>query len=253
MEVLCVPCLGDNYGWLVRCAETGATASIDTPDGATLLNAAKTKGWAISHIFNTHHHMDHVGGNEEIARAGNVKIFGAAHDAARIPGITDPVTEGDVVSVGNLRARILDTPGHTTGHICYLFEEQDAVFAGDTLFSLGCGRMFEGNAPMMSRSMDKLKALPPQTALYCAHEYTLNNARFAVHVDPDNAALAKRVQQAKQQVDAGHATVPSTIAVELETNPFLRANDPTIRKRLGLESAADHEVFGQLRKMKDSF
>eukprot|EP01063_Lacrimia_lanifica_P040261 TRINITY_DN9076_c0_g1_i2.p1 TRINITY_DN9076_c0_g1~~TRINITY_DN9076_c0_g1_i2.p1 ORF type:complete len:254 (+),score=101.03 TRINITY_DN9076_c0_g1_i2:87-848(+) len=253
MDVLCVPCLSDNYGWLVHCRATGCTASVDTPDAGPLAAALDTKGWRLTHILNTHHHHDHVGGNEALVRKYGCRVVGFGKDAARIPGITDFVHEGDEVAVGNLKAAVIETPGHTTGHIVYHFPADKALFSGDTLFSMGCGRLFEGTPAMMHASLAKLKALPQETQVYCAHEYTAANARFAATVDPGNPALAARIEEVQALRAAGEATIPTTIGGELQTNPFLRWDDTGVQAAVGLEGGDAVSVFAKVRALKDSF
>ena len=253
MEVLRVPCLSDNYGWLVRCTATGATASVDTPEAKPLLGAAAERDWKLTHILNTHHHWDHVGGNEEMVAATGCRVVGFVGDAGRIPSIAEKVSEGDVVRVGDLEATVIHTPGHTTGHVSYHFRDSGVVFTGDTLFSMGCGRLFEGNPPMMWESLSKLAVLPPDTAVYCAHEYTEANGRFALSVDPENAALLQRVAEVKSLRAADQATVPTSIGVELATNPFLRAADSAVRAKQSMQASTDVEVFARIRHLKDNF
>ncbi|KAJ9437686.1 Hydroxyacylglutathione hydrolase [Diplonema papillatum] len=255
MEVVIVPALKDNYGWLLHCKATGATASVDTPEAGPLLKELQNQGWKLSHILNTHHHWDHTGGNDELMKAfPECVVVGFAGDAERIPQIKHKVVEGDTITVGKLTAKVIETPGHTTGHICYFFEGERALFSGDTLFSMGCGRLFEGNPSMMWKSLSKLMALPGETAVYCAHEYTEANAKFAVTIDPQNKDLAMRCAEVKKLRADGRPTIPSTIALELATNPFLRANNAPVRKQLGFDpSTPDVAVFTEIRKRKDNF
>lgn len=253
LEIHQFPCLSDNYGYLIHDPATGATAAIDTPDAKKILAEAKAKGWTITHILNTHHHMDHAGGNLAIKEATGCTIIGPRAEAARIPGLDIAVGEGDRVELGASTAQVFDVPGHTAGHIAYWFEADHCAFVGDTLFALGCGRLFEGTAKQMWSSLSKLMALPGDTKVYCAHEYTQANARFALTVDPDNAALKKRATAIDNARARGEPTVPTTIALELETNPFLRAKDPDLQKTVSLVGAEPVEVFARTRQLKDEF
>ena len=247
------PCLTDNYGYLLHDEDSGATAAVDTPDAAEILAQLAAKGWRLTHILNTHHHADHAGGNLELKRETGCTIVGPRADAARIPGIDVGVGEGDVVAFGSHRAAVFDTPGHTRGHIVYHFAAARAAFVGDTLFALGCGRLFEGTPAQMWSSLQKILSWPDDTRLYCAHEYTQANARFAVTVEPQNGALRARAEAVAKLRAAGRATVPSTLAEERATNPFLRPQSRALRETIALPSAADVDVFAKTRALKDAF
>ena len=223
IEIVRVPVLSDNYVWLVHDAASGETLVIDPAVAEPVLAAAEARGWKITQIWNTHWHPDHVGGNAEIKAATGCMITGPAAEAERISTLDVQVRGGDVVQLGDVRAMVLDVPAHTAGHIAYHFETERVAFVGDTLFAMGCGRLFEGTAAQMFDNMRKLEALGDATAIYCAHEYTLSNARFAVTVEPDNAALQQRVSDVVAARERGEATVPTTIALERATNPFMRA------------------------------
>ena len=224
IEIVRVPVLSDNYVWLVHEARSGETLVIDPAVAEPVLAAAEARGWKISQIWNTHWHPDHVGGNAEIKAATGCIITGPAAEAERISTLDVQVRGGDVVQLGGMRAMVLDVPAHTAGHIAYHFETEQVAFVGDTLFAMGCGRLFEGTAAQMYDNMRTLEALGDATAIYCAHEYTLSNARFAVTVEPDNAALQQRVSDVVAARERGEATVPTTIALERATNPFMRAS-----------------------------
>ena len=245
-------CLSDNFGLIAHDPETGVTASIDAPDGEAILRELDRKGWTLTDILVTHHHPDHTQGIPALkARFPKARIVGAKVDDKRIDGLDVKVVEGDEVSVGNAVARVIETPGHTSGHIVYHFGDADVLFAGDTLFSLGCGRVFEGTMPVMFHSLMKLAALPEETELYCGHEYTLSNARFALTVDPDNDLLKARAQKVEELRAAGKYTLPSTIGLELATNPFLRAEDPGVQKAVGMDGHDPAQVFAEVRERKN--
>jgi hydroxyacylglutathione hydrolase len=251
IEIRQIPCLKDNYGYLAHERGSGETATIDTPDARAILTAAAEAGWRITQIWNTHWHPDHAGGNAEIVAATGARVIGPA-EIAKIAAAPDrQVGDGDRVFLGAAQARVIEVGGHTLGHIAYVFDQANIAFVGDTLFALGCGRLFEGTAEQMWESLAKLCALPPETTLYCAHEYTQSNARFALSVDRQNAALRARAAEINRLRAAGQPTVPMTLADELATNPFLRA--PALKAGLGLAGRPDWEAFGKLRAMKDAF
>jgi hydroxyacylglutathione hydrolase len=223
LEIVRIPVLADNYIWLVHELASGETVVVDPAVADPVLEAAQARGWRINAIWNTHWHPDHIGGNAAIVAATGAKIVAPAAEAARIPSIDRAVNEGDRVMVGALEAQVWAVPAHTAGHIAYHLPEAGAIFVGDTLFAMGCGRLFEGTADQMFANMARLAALPDDTAVYCAHEYTLANARFALRVEPENLALAERAAQVEAARARGEATVPTTIGAERATNPFMRA------------------------------
>jgi hydroxyacylglutathione hydrolase len=251
LQVYQFPCLADNYGFLAHDPASGETATIDTPDADAILAAAADKGWRITQIWNTHWHPDHAGGNAAIKAATGALVTGPA-EVARIGQAPDHVvTEGDTVALGGAVARVLDVGGHTLGHIAFVFDDEKIGFVGDALFALGCGRLFEGTPQQMWTSLQKIAALPDETTLYCAHEYTQSNARFALSVDGDNPALVARAREIDALRARNAPTVPMTLAIEKQTNPFLRA--PAFKARLGLADQPDWAAFAEVRKRKDNF
>jgi len=237
MQIVAVPAFSDNYLWLVHDDASSDTAVVDPGDAAPVLAETARRGWTISQVWNTHWHPDHTGGNLAIKQATGARISGPAKE--RIPGRDVALNEGDTVRIGDNVGRVIEVPCHTLGHIALLFDEERVAFVGDTLFAMGCGRLFEGTPAQMYRSLQRLTGLPEDTKLYCAHEYTLSNARFAVHAEPTNAATAARLAGVEELRRAGEITVPTTVAQERETNPFVRATD--------------EHAFARLRKDKDSF
>ncbi|MDO8900674.1 MAG: hydroxyacylglutathione hydrolase [Phenylobacterium sp.] len=243
------PCLSDNYGFLIQDEATGQAATIDTPDAGAILAELDKTGWTLSLILNTHWHPDHAGGNAEIQAATGARIIGPA-EVRKIAPLDQAVFEGDVVELGETRFSVLEVGGHTLGHIAFYDAEDSIAFVGDTLFALGCGRMFEGQPDQMWASLQRLASLPEATTVYCAHEYTAANARFALSVD-DDPAVAARAQEIFALRAEGRPTVPTTIGLERRTNPFLRA--PLLAPKMGTRLGADHEAFAAVRAAKDSF
>jgi hydroxyacylglutathione hydrolase len=243
------PCLSDNYGFLARDDATGQTACIDTPDAGAILRELKKLGWTLSLVLNTHWHPDHAGGNAEVVAATGAKVVGPA-EVTRIATLDREVTGGDTVMLGETRFEVIETGGHTLGHIAYHDAADGIAFVGDTLFALGCGRLFEGTAEQMWTSLQRLAALPDDTTVYCAHEYTASNARFALSVD-DDPALKARAAEVFAMRERGEPTVPTTIALEKATNPFLRA--PRLAQRVGAGGEPDYKAFGAVRAAKDNF
>jgi hydroxyacylglutathione hydrolase len=244
-------CRQDNYGVLIHDHQSGATASIDAPDAAAIENELKNKGWHLTHILTTHHHGDHIEGNLALKERFGCEIIGPAGES--IPGINRKVSGGDGFKFGGREVTVIDTPGHTRGHITYHIAEDSSAFAGDTLFAIGCGRVIEGTMAMMWESLDKLRKLPPDTVVYVGHEYTESNARFALTIEPQNRALQQRADRVFAQRARGEMTLPTTIGEELNTNPFLRPDSPEIRMNLATQTSTDAEVFAEIRRRKDNF
>ncbi len=246
-------CRSDNFGVLVHDHKTGATASIDAPDAAEIERQLKKRGWQLTHILTTHHHGDHVEGNVALKEQFGCVIIGPEAEAARIPGISKTVQAGETFTWAGREIRVLACPGHTAGHIAYHIPLEFCVFAGDTLFSLGCGRVFEGTMEQMFASVTQFKSLSPSTYLYCGHEYTEANARFALSVEPMNRMLQQRAAVVSDLRQQGKMTCPTTIGEELKANPFLRTESAEIRRNLDMPTASDAEVFARLRTLKNDF
>ena len=250
-EIRLFPCLTDNFGYLVHDPESKATASIDAPEAGPIIKALEREGWRLTDILITHHHHDHVGGVAELKQKYGCRVVAPHDKSAKIANADQRVANGDVVKVGNLLARVLETPGHTLDHISYVFDGEKALFAADTLFSIGCGRVFEGNYPMMWESLLKLRALPDDFRLYCGHEYTASNVKFALTVEPDNPALqARAAEVAKLRAD-NKSTIPALLGEEKKANVFLRADDPAVAQKLHMKGASAPDVFGELRERKN--
>jgi hydroxyacylglutathione hydrolase len=251
LSVTIVPCLSDNYAYLIHDAEAGLTAVVDPSEPGPVKQALAAKGLKLTHILNTHHHFDHTGGNLPLKEEFGAEIVGPGKDRERIPGIDTGVSEDAPWRFGNHPVQILEVPAHTKGAITFVMD--GAAYTGDTLFAMGCGRLFEGTPAMMWSSLSKLAKLPDGTRIYCGHEYTLSNGRFALTLEPGNAALKARFADVEAARAKGQPTVPSTIGLEKQTNPFMRPASAELRKTLGMESASDVDVFGETRKRKDNF
>lgn len=251
LEIHQFMCLKDNFGVLIHDPKTGQTAAIDAPEASAVRQALTTKGWKLTHILITHHHADHTDGILPLKEETRCIVIGPKAEAQRIKGLDRTVGEGDMFTFGSSEVRVLDTPGHTAGHITFYIPSAKVAFAGDTLFAIGCGRVIEGTMEMMWTSLEKLAKLPPETAIYCGHEYTLSNARFALTIEPENDALKARAVEIEKLLVAGKATLPTTIGAELATNPFLRPQSAAIRNRLGMEKSSDWQVFAEIRERKN--
>jgi hydroxyacylglutathione hydrolase len=247
------PCLSDNFGVLVHDPETGATASIDAPEAGPILEALADTGWTLSHILVTHHHGDHTDGIKALREHADCQVIGPAGEADKIDGLDVTVAHDDRFSFGSVEVRVIETPGHTLGEISYWIPEAQVAFTGDTLFALGCGRVFEGTPNMMWSSLERLRQLPGETVIYCGHEYSQANARFAVTVDPDNMALRERAKEIENLRAQNLPTLPTRMDIELATNPFLRPDDPAVQAAVGLAGADTATVFTEIRTRKDNF
>jgi hydroxyacylglutathione hydrolase len=245
------PCLSDNFGVLIHDPETGATASIDAPEAGPVEAALQKTGWRLTDILVTHHHADHTAGIGELKAHHKCRVVAPRGEAQRIAHVDETVGEGDSVKVGGLSARVIETPGHTAGHISFFFPADKLAFVGDTLFSIGCGRVIEGNPEMMWNSLLKLRALPDDTQFYCGHEYTQANIRFAKTVEPNNKALTARAEEVDRLRAAGKPTIPATIGAEKAANPFLRADDAEVAKAVGLGGSPAWKVFAEIRERKN--
>jgi hydroxyacylglutathione hydrolase len=253
LQIVTVPCLSDNYAFLAHDAATGATAVVDVPEAAPILNALREREWKASHILITHHHDDHIQGVGALAAATGALVIGAAADAHRLPHLDRAVVPGDTIRLGMDEGHVLDVSGHTVGHVAYHFPASKVVFTADSLMACGCGRLFEGKPAQMWESLSRLAALPPETMVCSGHEYTTSNIRFALTIEPGNAALQDRARATEAARARGEATVPSTLALELATNPFLRARLPEVKAGIGLKGATDAESFAEIRARKDRF
>ena len=252
LDIRLIPMFADNYGFLIHDPVSGRTATVDPGEPGPIIAALESLGWSLDLILNTHHHEDHVGGNLALKARYGAQVVGPGIDRDRIPGLDRGVVEGDLVEIGRHSARVIEVHGHTRAHIAYWFSSDRAVFCGDTLFALGCGRLFEGTAADMWQSLEKLRALPPETRVYCAHEYTQSNCRFALTVEGRSEALLARAEAITAARAEGIPTVPSTIALERSTNPFLRADVPEFLAATGL-AGQPAAVFAEIRRRKDNF
>jgi len=246
-------CLKDNFGVLIHDPQSGATASIDAPEAAPVEAALAKTGWRLTDILVTHHHGDHTAGIGELKARHKCRVVAPRGEAQRIAHIDETVGEGDIVKVGTLQARVIETPGHTAGHISYFFPADEIAFVGDTLFSIGCGRVIEGNPQMMWNSLLKLRTLPDDTRFYCGHEYTEANIRFAKTIEPNNKALATRADEVTRLLAAGQPTIPATIGDEKAANPFLRADSPEVAQLIARVGAPAWQVFAEIRERKNRF
>ena len=253
LTVELLPALSDNYIYLLHEADSGTTAVVDPAEPGPVIAALERHGRSLDWILNTHHHMDHIGGNAALKERYGARIVGPRAEVSRIADMDRTVGQGDEVAVGGETARVFETPGHTSGHIAYWFETSKALFCGDTLFALGCGRLFEGTPAQMWDSLSKLRDLPDETRIYCGHEYTAGNAQFAVTIEPDNAELAARAEEIAATRARGEPTIPSLLGLEKRTNPFLRADLPELQAAIGMPNASTVTAFAEVRGRKDRF
>ena len=253
LQIVTLPCLADNYAFLLHDPASGATAVVDAPDPSPILLALKARSWQLTDILITHHHWDHIDGVSALVEATGAQTWGNTADADRLPPLDHALNDGDNVVIGTETGEMMAVSGHTVGHVAFHFPESSAVFTADSLMALGCGRLFEGTPEMMYSSLQRLTALPPETLVCSGHEYTATNAKFALTIDPDNPALISRSRDVDTARAEGRPTVPSTLREELDTNPFLRAHDPQIRCNLGMETADDVAIFAEIRARKDRF
>jgi hydroxyacylglutathione hydrolase len=255
LDLVILPCLSDNYTYLIHNTATGATAVVDVPDAAPILDALKTRGWQLTDVLLTHHHWDHIDGLPALLEGLPTRpaIWGAAADAHRLPPLDHALTEGDTPEICGERVQIIDMSGHTVGHIAFHFPASHFLFSGDSLMVMGCGRLFEGTPAQMWASLCKTDALPGKTLLFSGHEYTASNIRFALSLEPDNPQLIFEEQRVKDLLSEGCPSIPTTLARERKTNPFLRAPDPDMKAALGMPSAASLDVFTEIRARKDKF
>jgi hydroxyacylglutathione hydrolase len=253
LEIETIPCLADNYAFLAHDRKTGATALFDAPEAWPIQRELEKHNWQLTHIFLTHHHADHIDGVAELVAAFHPEVIGAERDAHRLPPLDTAVKPGETYDMWGREVRVFDAAGHTSGHVAYYLPKAGAVFTGDSLMALGCGRLFEGTPTQMWATLSRIADLPDDTMVCSGHEYTAANARFALTIEPDNPALIKRAAQTERARAIGVPTVPSALALEKATNPFLRAGDPVVKAGLGMSGAPDVEVFAHIRAAKDKF
>lgn len=251
IELVVIPCLSDNYAFLVHNSDTGETALVDAPEAGPVKEALNARGWSLTDILITHHHHDHIDAVDELRQSA--RVIGAASDAHRLPPLDLQVSDGDTIEVCGVATHVMDVSGHTVGHIAFHMPDQSLVFTADSLMALGCGRLFEGTPAQMWESLKKLRALPADTTVCSGHEYTENNARFALSLDPENTALISRYEGIKTARAIGRPTVPSALDEEMRTNPFLRADDPALKAAIGMADSSDVDAFAEIRARKDKF
>ena len=253
MKIKIIPCLKDNYSYIIIDPKNKYTCVVDPSESGPIINFLEKNNLKLNYILNTHHHYDHIGGNIELKKTYNAKVVGFEDDYKRIPGIDIALKDGEIWKQNNFEAKIIHIPGHTLGHICFYFYNNDNLFTGDTLFSLGCGRIFEGTYEQMFTSLEKIKKLPPKTKIYCGHEYTLQNSKFCITFDSENQDLIKKIHKIKEQLKRGEPTLPSTLEDELKSNIFLRSHNSKIKTNLNINNSSSIETFSKLRDLKDNF
>jgi hydroxyacylglutathione hydrolase len=253
MQIIPIPCLKDNYAYIINDDNSKTVGVVDPSESKPIISFLNKKNLKLNYILNTHHHFDHIGGNIELKKLYNAKVVGFVGDKHRIPGIDITLKDDEKWNFGNLQVKILHIPGHTLGHICFFFEKEKAAFTGDTLFSLGCGKIFEGDHNQMLKSLNKIKKLPKDIKIYCGHEYTYKNAEFCMKYDHDNADLKKKFEEIKKLRSSNLPTIPSSLEDELKSNIFLRCNQNALKIKLNMENQEDSKVFKKVRGLKDSF
>ena len=253
MEITPIPCLNDNYAYIINNNKSKIVAVVDPSESLPIISFLNRKKLKLNYILNTHHHFDHIGGNIELKKLYNAKVIGFYGDKHRIPGIDITLKNNDKWKFGNSLIKILHIPGHTAGHICFFFEKEKLVFTGDTLFSLGCGKIFEGDHEQMLTSLNKIKKLPKDTKIYCGHEYTYRNAEFCMKYDPDNISLQKKFEEIKRLRSENLPTIPSSLDDEIKSNIFLRCDQNDLKIKLNMKNSEDYKVFKKVRDLKDRF
>jgi hydroxyacylglutathione hydrolase len=253
VEIITVPCLSDNYAYLIRDRASGKVAVVDAPAAGSIVDALEARGWGVDQIWITHHHGDHIDGVDTLRNRYGAQVVGHAKDSARLPPLDIALADGETISLGDTDARVIDVSGHTVGHIAFVIDAAKAAFTADSLMALGCGRVFEGTHAMMWASLSKFLAMPDDMQIYSGHNYGQANGRFALSIEPDNAALKARIGRIKAADAAGEPIVPVTLAEERATNPFLRATEPSVKASVGLAGADDAAVFAEVRRRKDAF
>ena len=253
MQITPIPCLTDNYAYIINDSNSQTIGVVDPSEAQPIISFLKKKNLKLNYILNTHHHFDHIGGNSELKKKYNAKVVGFVNDKHRIPEIDITLKDNEKWSFGNSLVKIIHIPGHTLGHICFFFEEENIAFTGDTLFSLGCGRIFEGDHNQMLQSLKKIKKLPKNTMIYCGHEYTYKNAEFCLKYDTDNIDLKKKFEKVKKLRLANLPTIPSSLEDELKSNIFLRCDQEDLKTKLNMKNQEDFKVFKKVRDLKDSF
>ena len=253
MQITPIPCLTDNYAYIINDENSKTTGVIDPSEAQPIISFLKKKNLKLNYILNTHHHFDHVGGNSELKKKYNAEVVGFIGDKHRIPEIDITLKDNEKWSFGDLLVKIIHIPGHTLGHICFFFEKENVAFTGDTLFSLGCGKIFEGNHKQMLQSLNKIKKLPKNTMIYCGHEYTYKNAEFCMKYDVENIDLKKKFEKIKKLRLANLPTIPSLLEDELKSNVFLRCDQEDLKIKLNMKNQDDFKVFKKVRDLKDNF
>tara|TARA_B100000427_G_scaffold43826_1_gene32288 strand:+ start:110 stop:871 length:762 start_codon:yes stop_codon:yes gene_type:complete len=253
MKIVPIPCLTDNYAYIINDTNSKVVGVVDPSESAPIIKFLQKQDLKLDYILNTHHHFDHIGGNAELKKIYGSEVVGFKGDKKRIPGLSVPLEDNDIWNFGNKKVKILHIPGHTLGHICFFFEKEKIAFTGDTLFSLGCGRIFEGDHKQMLSSLNKIKALPKDTKIYCGHEYTFKNAEFCMKYDKNNSNLIKHFEKIKKLRLNDLPTIPSRLEDELNSNIFLRCDQNDLKIKLGMKNQEDFKVFKKVRDLKDSF